>query len=98
MDIQLLDGIDIQLLDGAQGQDDPRISLALGLVERQMRQDAARGRFITRASGGFTNEVGDDADTVAAGYDFAGFAGDGGVADDGRFVFQKQSRNFNTTC
>ena len=82
MDIQLLDGIDIQLLDGAQGQDDPRISLALGLVERQMRQDAARSRFITRASGGFTNEVGDDADTVAAGYDFAGFAGDGGVADD----------------
>lgn len=79
MEIQFLDGIDVQLLDGA---DDPRVAWAMGVVEQGMRRDAARGRFITRASGGFTNQAGDDADTVAAGYDFAGFAGDGGVADD----------------
>ncbi len=82
MEIQFLDGIDIQLLDGAGGVGDPRVNFALGVIGKQMRKDAARGAYLTRLSGGFTNEVGDETESVSHGYDFAGFAGDGGVADD----------------
>lgn len=82
MEIQFLDGIDIQLLDGAGGVGDPRVNFALGVIGKQMKKDAERGAYLTRLSGGFTNEVGDETESVSRGYDFAGFAGDGGVADD----------------
>ena len=78
--IDRVDGIDIQLLDGT--SPDPKVKWALGLIEQQMKQDAARANFINRAAGGYTNDIGDEADTVAAGYDFAGFAGDGSEQDD----------------
>lgn len=78
--IDRVDGIDIQLLDGT--SPDPKVKWALGLIEQQMKQDAARANFINRAADGYTNDIGDEADTVAAGYDFAGFAGDGSEQDD----------------
>jgi hypothetical protein len=82
MEIQFLDGIDIQLLDGVRGSNDPRVAFALGVINREMQNDVRRGQFIARAAGGYSNSVGEDADTLAAGYDFAGFEGDGSVADD----------------
>ncbi len=82
MEIQFLDGIDIQLLDGVRGSNDPRVAFALGIINREMQNDVRRGQFIARAAGGYSNSVGEDADTLAAGYDFAGFEGDGSVADE----------------
>ena len=85
MQIQFLDGIDIQVLDGTgKGIRVPRwkAELAKKMYDKRMSHEAERGRWLSLATRGMTNKVGEEAKSVAGGYDFAGFKGDGSASDD----------------
>ncbi len=59
-----------------------RARLANKLLAGISERDAERGRWLDMATRGITNRLCEEAEAVAGGYDFAGFAGNGGVDDD----------------
>lgn len=89
MNIQYLDGIDIQLLDGTQprgiydGPLDARQREAVnrinGIAQLNSRRRMATVQALTR---GITNSIAQRAEDIAHGVDFKGFSGNGTIADE----------------
>ena len=85
MEIQYLNGIDIQYLDGATANRINEARAAYARIRERANRDAAARRFVVRnLTEGITNETAQQAQLVAEGADLSGFSGMGTIADEER--------------